>query len=138
MPMDPVIKAEMTHLVMRAKELKEELKEIEKDLPTWIKRVELARDKGRPELARQAGEKVLQMRKRRDEIGQKLDFIDQEKSVLRKQARRPSGIEVERAEHMVEQVRQGGLIDPDKAKVERELRELNDPVTFDFDAEDDD
>ena len=135
MPIDEGIRAEMTHIVMREKELKKEREQIEKDLPIWDKRVGLARQKGRPELAVQAEEKAEELRTRRREISTQLDILDQEKSVLRYESRRPSGIEVARAEHMVEQVRLGGLIDPDKAKVERELRDL---VEFDFDDDKED
>lgn len=119
----------MTDLVRRAKELEREREKIAKELPVWSRRVELAREKGMDELAEQARQRHDDLQARRDEIRTKLDVIGQEKDMLRYQSKRPSGREVERAEAMVEQVRQGGLIDPDEAKMERELDEL---VTFDF------
>lgn len=133
MPIDPVIQAEMKNLVMRSKQLEKELTQIEEDLPMWERRVDLAREKNRPELAMQAAEKADKMRSRKQEITTELDVIQQEKDMLRYQARRPSGVEVARAEMMLEEVRMGGLVDPDKAKTERELDEL---VEFDFDTND--
>lgn len=133
MPIDPVIQAEMKNLVMRSKQLEKELTQIEEDLPMWERRVDLAREKNRPELAMQAAEKADEMRSRKQEITTELDVIQQEKDMLRYQARRPSGVEVARAEMMLEEVRMGGLVDPDKAKTERELDEL---VEFDFDPND--
>jgi len=133
MPIDPVIQAEMKNLVMRSKQLEKELTQIEEDLPMWERRVDLAREKNRPELAMQAAEKADEMRSRKQEITTELDVIQQEKDMLRYQARRPSGVEVARAEMMLEEVRMGGLVDPDKAKTERELDEL---VEFDFDTND--
>ena len=130
MPIDPVIQAEMKNLVIRSKQLEKELAKIDEDLPMWERRVDLARQKNRPELAMQAAEMADDMRTRKKEITTELDVIQQEKDMLRYQARRPKGVEVERAEMMLEEVRMGGLVDPDKAKTERELDEL---VSFDFD-----
>ena len=129
MPIDPVIQAQMTDLMRRQRAYEEERAQILVDGPIWKKRVELAESKGLTDLARQASEKLDALRARNREIKLELDKIDQEKDILRYQARRPSGEELARAEHMLEQVRQGGLIDPDKASLERELDEL---TTLDF------
>lgn len=131
MPIDPVLQAQMTNLIMREKDLEKELAQLAKDVPMWTKRVELARSKGMSDLARQAAEKAAELTRRRAEVQTELDVIDQEKGMLRYQAKRPSGVEVARAEMMLEEVRLGGLVDPDKAQMERELDEL---VEFDFDA----
>lgn len=133
MPIDPFIQAQMTDLMRRQKAYEEERAQILVDGPMWKKRVELAESKGLTDLARQATEKLEALRARNRELKFELDKIDQEKDILRYQARRPSGEEVERAEHMLEQVRQGGLIDPDKASLERELDEL---TTLDFNTGD--
>lgn len=133
MPINPVIQAEMKSLVMRAKQLEKDLAKIQEELPMWEKRVDLATQKGMPDLARQAAEKADTMRQQQREYTTQLDVIAQEKDMLRYQARRPSGIEVARSEMMLEEVRLGGLVDPDKAKLERELDEL---VSFDFDEDD--
>lgn len=130
--MDPVLHAQMTALMKRKKELEGERAQLDKDLPLWQKRVELARSKGMSDLARQAQEKLDELRRKDAENRTQFDIIDQEKDMLRYQARRPSGEEVARAEHMLDQVRMGGLVDPDKAKMEREL---NDLVSFDFEDE---
>lgn len=133
MPIDPVIQAQMTDLMRRQKAYEEERAQILVDGPVWKKRVELAESKGLSDLAQQASEKLEALRVRNREIKFELDKIDQEKDMLRYQARRPSGEEVARAEHMLEQVRQGGLIDPDKASLERELDEL---TALDFNTKD--
>lgn len=132
MPIDAVVHAEMKNLMMRRKRAEEELAKVRVDGPMWRKRVDLAHEKGMVELATQAQEKLDALRVRRDELKFELEKIDQERDVLRYQARRPDGLAVERAEHMVEQVRQGGLIDPDRAGLELELEKL---ATFDFDEE---
>jgi len=132
MPIDPVLQAQMTNLIMREKDLEKELEQLAKDVPMWTKRVELARSKGMSDLARQAAEKADELTRRRAEVQTELDVIDQEKGMLRYQAKRPSGVEVARSEMMLEEVRLGGLVDPDKAQMERELDEL---VEFDFDAD---
>lgn len=133
MPIDPVIQAQMTDLMRRQKAYEEERAQILVDGPVWKKRVELAESKGLSDLAQQASEKLEALRVRNREIKFELDKIDQEKDMLRYQARRPSGEEVARAEHLLEQVRQGGLIDPDKASLERELDEL---TALDFNTKD--
>ena len=130
---DPVLREQMTQLVMRAKELDTERAKLTKEHPVWERRVELARDKGMTDLAREAAERRDQIGARLRKIEADLEIIDEEKRQLRYQARRPSGREVERAQAMVERVREGGLIDVDEATLERELAELDGPVSFDFD-----
>jgi phage shock protein A len=135
MPIDAFVHAQMKNLMMRKKSAEEELTKVRADGQLWKGRVQLAQEKNLTELAVQAEEKLVSLRSRRDELKFELEKIEQEKDVLRYQARRPSGDEVERAEFMVEQVRQGGLIDPDKAGLERELAGL---VSLDFDTSEDD
>ncbi len=134
MPIDPVIQAQMTDLMMRKKRLEEELAQVRVEGPKWRQRVELAQNKGLTDLASQASEKLEELRAKNRELKFELEKIDQERDVLRYQARRPSGEEVDRAERMLEEVRMGGLIDPDKASMEREL---NDLVSLDFDNKQD-
>lgn len=134
MPIDPVIQAQMTDLMMRKKRLEEELAQVRVEDPKWRQRVELAQNKGLTDLASQASEKLEELRAKNRELKFELEKIDQERDVLRYQARRPSGEEVDRAERMLEEVRMGGLIDPDKASMEREL---NDLVSLDFDNKQD-
>lgn len=135
MPIDAFVHAQMKNLMMRKKSAEEELTKVRADGQLWKGRVQLAQEKNLTELAVQAEEKLVSLRSRRDELKFELEKIEQEKDVLRYQARRPGGDEVERAEFMVEQVRQGGLIDPDKAGLERELAGL---VSLDFDTSEDD
>lgn len=123
---DPVIHAEMTILIRREKELEEQLAELKEELPVWAKRVRLAEDKGMTDLADEARVRARELKAKYDKAQQELDSIDMQKSMLRHQSRRPSGNEVERAEALLEQVRQAGLVDPDKAKwdeLERKARE---------------
>lgn len=138
---DPVIHAEMTMLIRREKELEEEIAELEgEELPLWQKRVGLAEQKGMPDLADEARGRVRELMAKVDKNKRELDSIDMQKSMLRKQSKRPSGREVERAEALLEQVRAAGLVDPDKQKwddLERQhrLKEESGAV-FDFDDED--
>ena len=124
MPIDAVIQAQMTDLMVRKGRAEQELAQVRVDGPVWKKRVELARAKAMEELAEQAEEKLEALRQRSRELKLELEEIDRERDALRYQAKRPSGEEVRRARAMVEQVRQGGLIDPDRAGLERELEEL--------------
>lgn len=117
MPIDAYDHAVMTNLIMRIKELDRDLDKICEELPVWEKRIQLAHHKGLPDLARQAEEKFNELRAKGKEIKLELETLEMERDMLRKQSRMPKGMEVERAEHMVEQVRQGGLVDPDAAEL---------------------
>ena len=132
MPIDPYLHAQMTNLVMREKELLQEEEKLKEDIPLWSKRVKLATDKGMHDLARQAQEKLDELTAREGSLRTELDTIGMEKDMIRKQSRMPSGNEVARAEAMLEQVRQGGLVDPDRASFEQEMRDLEAEVAFDF------
>ncbi len=133
--MDPGIHAEMTHWVMRQKELERERKALTEDESKWARRVELATKKGMTELAGEAGVKLSEVRARIGEIGPEIDVIEMEKSALRMEARRPVDDDsVIRAELMVEQGRMAGL-DPERGKAERELEELAAGVALDFMSE---
>lgn len=111
---DPGIHAEMTILIRREKELERELSELKEEIPVWNKRVDLALSKGMEELAEQAREREQELRAKAKKLQLELEMIDQEKSVLRYESRRPSGAEVARSEAMLESVRLGGLVDPDR------------------------
>jgi phage shock protein A len=131
--MDPVIHAKMTALVREENDLKEEADKLDDEIPLWEGRVKLANDKGMSDLARQASERVDELKARKAEIKTKLDVIKMDKDMLRYESKRPSGDEVRRAEAMVESVRLGGLIDPDEASLERELKDLEKKnIQFDF------
>lgn len=122
--MDPVLHAEMALLVQREKKLEEERKTLLEEITLWRRRVELAKEKGMTDLAKEASERVKQLAERGRAVDLELDVIEMDKSMLRKQSRRPDGREVERAEALLESFRQGGLVDPDEASLEREFREL--------------
>lgn len=112
--MDPVIHAEMAMLIRREKELEEQIQEIETELPVWSKRIGLAENKGMTDLADEARGRLRELKQKLVDGKAELDSIDMQKSMLRHQSRRPSGIEVERAENLLEQVRLAGLVDPDR------------------------
>ena len=124
MPVDPVIHAEMAALVRRQKELEEERTELVIALPTWKKRVRLAEDKGMAELADEARQRLREVAARGRAIDAELEEIEDQKTRLRFEGRRPGGLEVRRAEAMVESVRMGGHIDPDEASLDAEFEEL--------------
>lgn len=138
MPIDASLHAQMTHFVMREKELQKELLKLQEDLPLWTKRVGLARDHGKEDLARQAQEKLSELQTRESAVRLELETIEMEKDMLRKQHRRPGDSpEVARAEAALEQIRMGGLVDPDRNDIDRELEQLNTSgVSFDFDDSD--
>lgn len=110
---DPVVHAKMTMLIQQEKKLSDELEALEKEIPLWEGRVELARQKGMVDLARQAAERVGQLQERRAAITREFEVIEMDKGMLRYEARRPSGVELQRSEAMLEEVRLGGLVDPD-------------------------
>jgi hypothetical protein len=138
--MDPGIHAEMTHWVMRQKELERERDALTAEVEKWSRRVTLATDKGMHDLAGEAQAKLDEIRAKLAEIGPELDKVEMEKSALRMEARRPGAAADEaliRAETMVEQGRMAGL-DPEAGKAERELAELEAEVALDFGEDDDD
>ena len=127
---DPVVHAKMTMLIQQEKKLKDELATIQDELPTWEKRVQLAKQKGMIDLARQARERADQLTSRVAAIEHEFEVIQMDKDMLRYEAKRPSGAEVERAEALLDSVRLGGLVDPDRNT------SATDKVTFDFNEED--
>lgn len=122
--MDPSYRHEMAYLIREEKRLEEDLEKLREEFATWKRRVALAQEKGHPELAAQATERVDELRTRGHAAREELELIAAKKRLLIRQARRPDGVEVARAEAMLEEVRQGGLIDPDEASLEEEFRRL--------------
>lgn len=129
---DPVIHAKMTMLVQDENDLEEEASKLNDELPIWESRILLATKKGMDDLAAQATQRVAEMKARKQEIKVKLEVIDMEKGMLRYESRRPSGNEVERAEALLESIQAAGLVDPEEARLERELAELKSDVELDF------
>jgi len=129
--MDPVVHARMTMIIQEEKKLGEEKQKIILEIPVWERRVTLATQKGMTELAGEASQRVGELKTRIKEIDLKLETMQMDKDMLRYESRRPSGREVERAEAMLEQVRLGGLVDPDSK--DKEFKELE--TQFNFDEE---
>lgn len=127
---DPVVHARMTQLKLDEKKLTEEKAKLVEEVPVWERRVGLAKQKGMHDLAAEAEQRVVEVKTRIKEIELKLETLEMDKDMLRYESRRPSGREVERAEAMLDQVRLGGLVDPDR--MDREL----DETAFDFKEED--
>ena len=125
MPMDAGIHAQMTYLIQEEKRYEEKLSELTEQVELWKKRVQLAKEKDELELAGEARERVQKLMADRKEADVKLETIRHEKQMLRKDARRPSGEEVARAEAMLERLRQSGIVDPDEAALEREFEEMH-------------
>lgn len=124
MPTDAGLHAQMTFLIQEEKRFEATLRSLSEDAELWKTRVQLADDKDRPELARQARERLNEVLTDVQEAQVKLDTIKYEKQRLRREARRPTGVEVERAEAMVDRLRQSGVIDPEEAMLEQELDEV--------------
>lgn len=129
--MDPVVHARMTMIIQEEKKLGEEKQKIVLEIPVWERRVTLATQKGMTELAGEASQRVGELKTRIKEIDLKLETMQMDKDMLRYESRRPSGREVERAEAMLEQVRLGGLVDPDSK--DQEFKDLE--TQFNFDEE---
>ena len=129
MAMDPGIREELKQVVMRMKMLQREREQLLKDKELWTTRVHLATSKGLSDLAAQAQAKADDVEAKLTRNQLDLHQFEIEKDRLRYQSKRPSGQEVARSQAMLERVREGGLIDPDKAQLDRELEEL---VEFDF------
>ena len=114
---DPGIHAEMTILIRRENELEETINELRDDeLPLWKKRVRLAEEKGMSDLADEARGRLRELQDKLEKSVRELESIEMQKSMLRKESRRPSGSEVARSEALLEQVRMAGLVDPDKSE----------------------
>lgn len=129
--MDPVVHARMTMIIQEEKKLGEEKQKLVLEIPVWERRVTLATQKGMTELAGEASQRVGELKTRIKEIDLKLETMQMDKDMLRYESRRPSGREVERAEAMLEQVRLGGLVDPDSK--DQEFKDLE--TQFNFDEE---
>lgn len=124
MPTDAGLHAQMTYLIQEEKRYEEKLAELTEKLELWKKRVQLAEEKGMPDLADEARERARKLMTEFKEAEVKLDTLQYEKKQLRKDARRPTGEEVARAEAMLERLRQSGIVDPDEAALEREFDDL--------------
>jgi hypothetical protein len=122
--MDPVIHAHMTYLIQQENKAEERADELEDDIELWKKRVRLAEDKGMPELADEARERARELIAERRSLEVDLEMIATEKSILRKESRRPTGEEVARSEEILRRWRDSGLVDPEEAVLERELDDL--------------
>lgn len=130
MPIDPYIHERMTQVVAAGKKLKEELLKLQADIPMWDKRVVMAQERGMAELAQQAADHVAGLRQRAQQVEVELEILREERRQLQfENTVQPGRDIVARTEAMVDSVRIGGLVDPDKAKLENELRDL---PTFDF------
>lgn len=116
--------AEMALLIRREKEIEARLLELKKEFGLWKDRVELAHKTGKDELARRAEERVESLRGEAKEIREELRLSEAKKKRLRTESRRPTGIEVERAEALLESFRQSGLVDPEEASLESQFDEL--------------
>lgn len=127
---DPAIHAKMTILIQQEKKLQDELATIRGEIPTWEKRVQLAKQRGMTDLAQQAQERADQLAARIAAIEHECEVIEMDKEMLRYEAKRPSGIELERAEALLDSIRVGGLIDPDGRT------SATDKVTLDLNEED--
>lgn len=124
MPTDAGLHAQMTYLIQEEKRYEEQLAELTEKLELWKKRVQLAEEKGVPDLADEARERARTLMADFKEAEVKLETLQHEKKMLRKDARRPTGEEVARAEAMLERLRQSGIVDPDEAALEREFDDL--------------
>jgi phage shock protein A len=124
MPTDAGLHAQMTYLIQEEKRYEEQLAELTEELELWKKRVQLAEDKGMPDLADEARQRARTLMADFKEAEVKLETLQHEKKMLRKEARRPTGEEVARAEAMLERLRQSGIVDPDEAALEREFDDL--------------
>lgn len=122
--MDPSYRHEMAYLIREEKRLEEDLEKLREEFATWKRRVTLAEEKGQPELAAQALERVDELRQKGHAAKEELGLLQAKKRLVIRAARQPDGAEVARAEALLEDVRQGGLIDPDEASLEAEFARL--------------
>lgn len=125
MPTDAGLHAQMTYLIQEEKRYEEELTELTEKVELWKKRVQLAKEKGMPDLADEARERVHGLMADLKDKEVKLETLQHEKTMLRKDARRPTGEEVARSEAMLERLRQSGIVDPEEAALEREFDDLS-------------
>lgn len=122
--MKNIYHAEMALLIRREKEIHARLLEIKKEFGIWKDRVELARKTGRDELANQAEERLDTFRVEAAELRDELRLTEAKKKDLSYASRRPTGVEVQRAEALLDSFRESGLVDPDEASLESEFEKL--------------
>lgn len=125
--MNEGIRAELAMLIQREKQANAELDALREELALWRGRVELALEKGMTELAEQADARVEELRHKGRGLKYELETIEMDKETLRKEGRMsrgPTGQEVRRAEALLDGFRESGLVDPEEARLNRELREL--------------
>ena len=115
--------AEMTYLVRREKELERKLEQLRDDFGTWKERVELAKKAGRDELVNKARERIDDLRFEAKQIRSELKEIVEQKKELRMESRRPTGEETRRAEALLKSFKESGLVDPDEAQLEQDIKE---------------
>lgn len=122
--MKNIYHAEMALLIRREKEIEARLLELKKDFGLWKERVELAYKTGKDELAIKAEERVQSLRAEAQDLREELRLSEAKKKRLRMESKKPTGIEVQRAETLLESFRQSGLIDPEEASLESEFDDL--------------
>ena len=115
----------MTYLVQKEKKARERASGLEDEIEVWKKRVRLAEDKGKPDLADEARQRARKLIAERRELEDQLGLIGTEKRMLIKESRRPTGDEVARAEQLLQRWKDSGLVDPDEAVLEREFDEMH-------------
>ncbi len=115
--------AELAVYIRREKEIEKELEQLEKDFKTWKERVELAQKAGRPELKARAEQRIDDLRAEAWGLRTELKEIIEKKREIRMDSRRPSGVELQRAQSLLQSFRESGIIDPDKARLEDEIKE---------------
>jgi phage shock protein A len=127
--------AEMAYLIRREKEIESRLQELSRDFGVWKERIGLAERAGKPDLALAAEERLDSLRAEATELRDELRLLIEKKRLVRHESRRPTGVEVDRAEALLESFRLSGLVDPDEASLQREFDELRPVHDLDDDGE---
>jgi len=115
------IHGEMTGLVLEYKRQKKKLARAEELLEKWLPRVELAEEKGRPDLVEQARRQVLQAKQDRAQAAHAIQALRDEKAMLRHESLRPDAAEAAyretRDEMLLEDFRGLG-VDPEAVQLD--------------------
>ena len=125
---------ELAVYIRREKEIEKQLQQLNKDFKTWTERIELAKKSDRPDLVTRATQRLKDLRAEAWGLKTELEDIVKKKREIRVDSRRPTGIETRRAQSLLKSFKESGLVDPDEAQLESDIREAALEDDTDLDA----
>ena len=99
----------MVYWVKREREVRKKKDVAFEDAKKWFKRAKLAADRGETEMAAEAKQNVRNAKLRFEQAELLLEEIEREKEELRRDKERGTGIELKRANHLLNQFKEMGI-----------------------------